>query len=130
MTPTQRTLAALRNEGCYAGIVERFNAYVGPNGIRQDLFGFVDLIAIYPDERGITAVQCTGQHGHPAHRAKIMENEIAPEWLRAGGRIELWSWRKVKLKRGGTAVRWRPRVEVFSIQDGVITGEELEWLDS
>lgn len=118
LSPTQRTLQLLRNEGCTAGIVERFNQFVGPHGIRQDLFGFIDLIAVYPDERGITGVQCCAGSGISAHRTKIMENEHAPAWLVAGGRIELWAWRKVSLKRGGKAMRWAPRVEVFELKDG------------
>jgi hypothetical protein len=73
LSPTQRTLAAIRREGALAGIVEKWNSHAF---IRQDLFGFVDIIAIYPDSRRITAIQCTGQHGHPEHKAKILENEI------------------------------------------------------
>lgn len=108
---TQRTLAALRQEGCTAAVVERWNQFAGPKGIRQDLFGFVDIIAIYPDERGITAVQATGPNGHADHRRKILECEHAPTWLAAGGRIELWSWRKMLVKKGGKAQRWVPRME-------------------
>lgn len=124
LSPTQRTLAALRNEGVTAGIVERFNQFVGPHGIRQDLFGFIDVIAVYPDERGITGVQCCAGSGHAAHRTKIMENEHAPAWLKAGGRIELWSWRKLKVKRGGKAMRWVPKMEVFEFRDGELVVPE------
>jgi len=45
ISPTQRTLLALRKRGCLAAVVEKFNAYVvrpdGGRGIRQDLFGFL-----------------------------------------------------------------------------------------
>lgn len=114
MTPTQRTLKALRAAGLTCGIVERFNPHVGPHGIRQDLFGWIDIIAISPD-RGIIGVQSTGQD-FAGHRRKMLE-ERADEvlgWLAAGGRAELWGWRKVKVKRGGKAMVWRPRVEVFT----------------
>jgi len=112
LSPTQRTLRELRNQGRICGIVERFNQYVGPHGIRQDLFGFIDLIALCP-ERGIIGVQCCGQTGHKSHLVKITEErtEEALAWLECGGKIELWSWRKVKLKRGGKALRWQPRIE-------------------
>ena len=32
ISPTQRTLRALEQQGCHSGIVERFNAHVGPFG--------------------------------------------------------------------------------------------------
>ena len=110
ISPTQRTLAVLRKQGALSGVVEKWNSYVK---IRQDLFGFVDLIAIRG--RQIVAVQCCAGSGHAAHRTKILANEIAPYWLKAGDLIEIWSWSKtkVKLKAGGwgKAVRWTPRVE-------------------
>lgn len=112
LSPTQRTLRELRQQGRICGIVERFNTFVGPYGIRQDLFGFIDIIALDP-ERGIVAIQSCGQ-AISEHRKKILANEIAPEWLKSGGRIELWGWRKVKLHRGGKALRWVPKIEEFT----------------
>lgn len=123
LSPTQRTLRALRNEGVICGIVERFNQHVGPHGIRQDLFGFIDAIALTPD-RGIVGIQCCARNGHAEHRRKIVENEIAPEWLRAGGKIEIWSWAKQKLKRGGKAMRWTPKVEAITAEQ--FTGPDTE----
>lgn len=117
MSPTQRTLRELRSMGRVCGIVERFNAHVGPHGIRQDLFGFIDVIALDPD-RGIVGVQCCARSGHAAHRTKILEERTdeAAEWLRCGGKIEIWSWAKQKLKRGGKAMRWKPKVEEITIE--------------
>lgn len=115
LSPTQRTLRELRQRGCICGIVERFNSYVGKFGIRQDLFGFIDLIALDPD-RGIVGVQCCARSGHAAHRTKILENDIAPEWIKSGGSIEIWSWGKQKLKRGGKAMRWTPKVEIINFE--------------
>ena len=114
LSPTQRTLRALRERGCICGIVERFNAFVGPHGIRQDLFGFIDIIALYPD--GIVGIQSCGS-SFSAHDKKILENEIAPDWLKTGGKIELWGWRKIKLKRGGKAMRWSPRLKAYTLDD-------------
>lgn len=109
MTPTQRTLKALRDMGRIVGSTEHFNPHVGPHGIRQDLFGFIDLICIDP-ERGIVAVQSCGTD-YAGHVRKLTEerNEAVFEWLRHAP-AELWAWRKVKLKRGGKAMRWRPRI--------------------
>lgn len=123
MSPTQRTIKACKDQGRIVGIVERFNAFIGPHGIRQDLFGFIDIIAI-DSESGIVGVQSTGS-AFSAHIRKLTEerNEALYEWLRHA-EVELWGWRKVKLKRGGKAMRWKPRVADFSINAD--TGE-IDW---
>ena len=116
-SPTQRTIRELRNLGRRCGIVERFIGG-GDFGHRQDLFGIIDVIALDP-ERGVVGVQSCGQ-AFAAHFQKITEEraEDAIEWLRTPGTaLELWAWRKVKLKRGGKAMRWRPRVHVFTLGD-------------
>ena len=114
LRPTQRTLRALKQQGCLVGIVERFNPYAGPHGIRQDLFGFIDIIALYPT--GIYAIQSCGQ-AFSEHMKKILENEVAPEWLKAGGGIQVWGWRKVLKTRGGKLKIWQPRVHTFHLDD-------------
>jgi predicted TIM-barrel fold metal-dependent hydrolase len=114
MTPTQRTLKACREQGRITGVVERFNAFVGEFGIRQDLFGFIDIICIDPVD-GIIAVQSCGQDfsGH-IHKLTEERNEAVFEWLKHA-KVELWGWRKIKLNRGGKAERWSPRIADFSI---------------
>jgi len=117
ISPTQRTLRELRDQGRICGMVERFNAHAGPFGIRQDLFGFIDIIALDP-ERGIIGVQSCGQ-AFSEHYRKITEerNQECFEWLRCGGKVELWGWRKLKIKRGGKAMRWTPRVQEITQKD-------------
>ena len=118
VSPTQRTIRELRNQGRKCAIVERYNAFVGPHGVRQDLFGIIDVIALDP-ERGVVGVQSCGQD-FSAHERKFLEEraEECFDWLRTPGTaLELWGWRKVKLKRGGKAVRWQPRIRVFQLQD-------------
>lgn len=116
MTPTQRTLKSMREMGRICGIVEKFNSYAGKYGIRQDLFGFIDIIAIDPTD-GIIAIQSCGQ-SFSAHIAKMQEerNENVYEWLKHAP-CELWGWRKKKLKRGGKAMRWVPRIADLSIDE-------------
>lgn len=115
LSPTQRTLKANREMGRICGIVERFNRFAGPHGIRQDLFGFIDLIAMSPDE-GIIGVQSCGS-SFSEHRKKIFEERPAEciEWLKCGGKVELWGWRKVKEKRGGKRMIWKPRIEKITL---------------
>ncbi len=108
ISPVQRTLRELRQQGCLCDIVERFNSFAGPFGKRMDLFGFLDLIALGPDNR-IIGIQACGQD-FAAHKRKILENEYAPQWVLCA-RIQLWGWSKRKLKRGGKAMRWQARIE-------------------
>lgn len=137
-SPTQRTLAALRAQGRTCGIVERF---IGPLNIRKDLFGIIDIIAL--DHTGVIGVQSCGT-AYSAHMKKIVEEhrDDAIRWLEAPGTsLELWGWRKVKVKRGGKAMVYQPRVHVFSLEDfGVYRepptfgrpggGDRDRWLDT
>lgn len=61
MSPTQRTIRELKNQGRKCAIVEKWNAYAGPLGIRQDLFGIIDVIALDP-QRGVVGVQSCGSN--------------------------------------------------------------------
>lgn len=118
VSPTQRTLGALRDQGRKCGMVERFNPHVGPHGIRQDLFGIIDIIALDP-ERGVVGIQSTGQ-AFAAHEQKLLEErrQDTIDWLSTPGTsLELWGWRKVKVKRGGKAMRWEPRIRTFTLDD-------------
>lgn len=110
----------MREQGRICGIVEKFNRFGGDFGIRQDLFGFIDIIAIDP-VNGIIAIQSCGQ-SFKAHCDKLIteRNEAVYEWLKHA-KLELWGWRKVKLSRGSKAMRWRPR-----IADIELAGEEIE----
>ena len=115
---TQRTIRELRNQGRVCGIVERFNAHVGPHGVRQDLFGIIDIIALDP-ERGVVGIQSCGSD-FAAHERTILNERTqeAIDWLSTpGAKLELWGWRKVKLKRGGKAERWSPRIREFTLED-------------
>ena len=121
MTPTQRTLKALKDQGIPCDIVERYIRFYSNDprtqkipGFRKDAFGFIDILAIYPHQ--VFGIQSCGQ-AFAAHDQKILENEFAPQWLRAGNGIALYGWRKLKLKRGGKAMRWMPRIKIFTLDD-------------
>ena len=118
MTPTQRTIRELRNQGYRCAIVEKWNPHVGAHGIRQDLFGIIDVIALDP-ERGVIGVQCCGSD-FSGHFRKMAEEKYqeSVDWLSTpGAHLELWGWRKVKVKRGGKAMVWRPRIHQFCIDE-------------
>ena len=112
-------------------------------GIRQDLLGFIDCLCLDPI-KGFVAIQCTGPSGLSERKKKILENPNALEWLKTGiphvlhqftdGRlcncdacvilskyrksaIEIWSWRKLLKKRGGTLRTWQPRILEITLVD-------------
>ena len=87
-SPTQRSLKHLRDAGYTCQVVERWNHFAK---VRQDLFGFIDLVAI--QEGRIVAVQATAS-GVAARLAKIRDEPRSREWLRAGGLIEVHGWAK------------------------------------
>lgn len=119
MSPTQRTIRELKNLGRRCGIVERFNAHVGPAGIRQDLFGIIDVVALDP-QQGVVGIQCCAGSGFRAHLEKILVEHAqeTEDWLTTPGTsLELWAWRKLKKVRGGKAMVWRPRVQVITLDD-------------
>jgi len=60
----------------------------------NDLFGFVDFLAVSP-EHGTLAVQVTTSSNRAARKRKILEHrETVDVLLRAGWRVAVLSWRK------------------------------------
>lgn len=115
LTPTQRTLKALRDKGMIAGVVERFNRFGGSHGVRQDLFNIIDIIAL-DKERGVVGVQSTGT-SFAQHHKKLTEErkQECIDWLETPGTaLELWGWRKVK--RGNRQVMV-PRLRIYTLED-------------
>lgn len=117
---TSRTLKYIREKGWVADMVERWmHMPTHPaGGFRKDMFGFGDIVAM--GEGSIIAIQSCGQ-AFAQHDRKITEDElVAPNaklWLENGGRLILIGWRRVKLKRGGKAMRWEPRIKEYSKEE-------------
>lgn len=78
----------MESEGYTVAIVERWNSFAK---IRQDLFGFLDLLCV-ADGKGVVGVQTTSATNMSARRKKIREhvNYLAVEG--AGIKIELHGW--------------------------------------
>lgn len=96
-SPTQRSLKLLRDRGYTCAVVEKWNPHAR---IRQDLYGFIDVLAIREGE--VVGVQATSD-SHVADRArKIADHENVGAVRKAGIRILVHGWKKV---RG----RWRLR---------------------
>lgn len=90
-SPTQRSLALLRERGYRAAVTERWNAFAK---IRQDLFGIVDVLAIGNGET--VAVQCTSYANVSSRVQKIADAEATPDMRKAGWKILVHGWHKVK----------------------------------
>lgn len=124
----------------YVGLVERhtpaFRPGGGaiPGGKRHDLFGFIDIVAI-DDAQGLLAVQACGGDVN-AHLRKIEAEPAALAWLKRLNRLEVHGWRRRKVKRGGSAVRWEPRIihavrrfQWVASEADQIEREWIEWVE-
>lgn len=108
--PGQRTMEAMRAAGYDVGVVERWNQYAM---IRQDLFNFIDLIAM--GRGGIIAVQATSMANRSARVAKILAEPKARHWLSCGGRVQVWAWRKLSKKIGNKT--WQESITEITLKD-------------
>lgn len=90
-TPTTLSLASLREAGYVAAVVEHWNPHAR---IRQDLFGFIDIIAIKPGET--LAVQTTSRGNMSSRLRKIADHPNLPAVREAGWRIEVHGWAQKK----------------------------------
>lgn len=91
LSPTQRSIELLKKEGYKVAIVEKFNHFVK---IRQDLFGFMDLLCVHPDKQGTLGVQTTSG-SHLAQRIdKAAMLPMFHLWLKTGNRVEFHGWVK------------------------------------
>lgn len=90
-SPTQRTLKHLRDAGYpLVQVVERWNPHAR---IRQDLFGIIDVVAVGAD---IVGVQATSASNVSKRITKITESPALPILRKAGIRVLVHGWRKVK----------------------------------
>ena len=118
ITPTQRTIAYLKDQGLICGIVERWimNPRLPGGGIRKDLFGFIDVITVSKAD-GIMAIQsCGSDYSGHLKKITIEKAEEATAWLEAGGKIILMGWRKVKKAPGLKLEVWKPRIQEITLE--------------
>jgi hypothetical protein len=102
VSPTQRSLAYLREQGYHCEVVEKWNAFTKQ---RKDLWNWCDILAIRKGE--VLAVQVTASA--VADRIKKIQESSTVALVRdAGIRIEVHGWRK------NTKGRYVMRVEDIS----------------
>ena len=86
-SPTQLSLKKLRDEGYTVAVVEHWNNWAK---IRQDLFGFIDIIALKGKET--LAIQTTTVTNMAARVTKIGNNEYVGAVREAGWTIHVHGW--------------------------------------
>lgn len=91
MTPTQRSLALLKQQGYTTRVVEHWNAWAK---IRQDLYGFIDIVALHPERKGILGIQTTTADNVSKRITKALALEPCRLWISCGNRIEFHGWKK------------------------------------
>ena len=123
-SPTQRTMAWLRANGCeLVQIVETYNPW---GRCKNDLFGFIDVLAVLGGRT--TAIQVTSGD-HVAERFQKIAGQypdVARTLMGAGWSIEVHGWRKLRVqtKTGGKVERWSLRRCVVRQEgDGLVLDE-------
>lgn len=108
ISPTQLSLARLRKNGSYmADVVERWNRFGGPIGKdgqrvgnRIDLFNFIDVLAVVPDQVGTLGIQACAASSISTRIRKVMDDPIllqrARWYIKAGNRLLFWGWKQNK----------------------------------
>jgi len=117
VSPTQRTLKQVRESGSTADVVERWipmPTHPG-GGYRRDLFNFIDIIELTGE--GIIGIQSTSGSNFSKRVEKIKTEcrEAAVEWIKNGGRIQVWGWRELKKKVDRKT--WQPRIVELGLED-------------
>lgn len=88
-SPTQRSLKLMRDDGYLCAITEHWNHFAK---IRQDLFGFIDILAISSWE--IVGIQTTSYSNMSARAKKILAHTNFPAVRASGMHIVVHGWKK------------------------------------
>lgn len=112
MTPTQRTIAELKSLGYVVAIVEKWNPFAK---IRQDLFGFIDIVAIKENQLGVLGIQATSDSNMSARVHKCEANPILKVWLSGGNQCQVWGWGKKGAR--GKRKTWELRIIPLHVKE-------------
>lgn len=92
-SPTQKSLELIRKEGFTAQVVEHWNSFAR---CRQDLFGFIDIVAVSAEYTGVAGVQTTSKKNMGARILKIKKDPVSKVWIAGGNRLFVHGWEKLK----------------------------------
>lgn len=120
-----RVSAEVKRVGGFCGRVDRFISLPNGRQFHQDLFQFIDTIAVIPgglELDRIVAIQYTTKaHINERVRKIINTPEIAARarrWLLAGGHVEVWGWSKMGPR--GKRKTWHvQKAVIFPLTEGL-----------
>lgn len=125
-SPTQRALAFCKDQGWTVQVVEKWNQWAG---VRQDLFGCIDMVVLDGAGGGPLGVQVTSGSNVAARLTKSREEPRLQQWLASPARFEVWGYGKRKKRRKdgsyGKSYEWVLRREVL----GANTPEPKQRID-
>lgn len=134
--PLQRSKAWLENKGWHVWIVEHWNSWAH---IRQDMYGFADLVAIRHDFKGVWAINACEDNGEvQGHIKKYLDgydhpkkgrqppNIHLPVWLSAGNRFSIAGWGKRSADGRGSRKVWTLRMVEFFLDGAEVKTKEIE----
>ena len=100
---TVLTIGELKAKGWHAAKVEYWLAFGRGGGVRKDLYGCIDVVAVHERLKATIGVQCTSRENVGARIEKIrlmvsdrknLDGAAIRTWLRIGNRLEVWGWDK------------------------------------
>lgn len=110
-SPTQRSLKYYRDKGFLVGITEHWNPHAF---IRQDLYGFIDLLAI--NDKITVAIQATSTDNVGARIKKILALPSAKQWVQGKNRyLIVIGWKRYK--KAEARKFWRPTIKMINRED-------------
>ncbi len=112
-SPTARSKALLRAEGCHVDIVEYWNSFTKR---RKDLYGCIDLLAITDQYPKPIAVQVTTQSHAAARIKKIEASEYWP-LLGESFLVQVHGWTKYAV---GKRKRWGCRISAWNGSEWIV----------
>ncbi len=113
---TSHSVDYLRAQGYHVEFVERWvpgeitKGFIGGPGIKKDLFGIMDLLAVRPGE--ILGVQVGSLNGRASHKVKILAEPRTWDWIQSGARLVIHSW---------------DRTEVATSSKGALSPTKISW---
>lgn len=130
--PLQRSKRYLEEKGWHVWIVEVWNSWAH---IRQDMYGFADLVAIRHDNKGVWAINACEDNGevkshidkylngwdHPK-KGRQPPNSHLPVWLAGGNRFSIAGWGKRSSAGQLSRKVWTLRMVEF-----FLVGPEVKW---
>ena len=114
-SPTQRSKAHAESLGYHVAIVEKFNQWAK---VRQDLFGFGDLLCM-KEGHVLVLIQTTTTGNMKSRIAKIHQLKNAWRWITTGNTIEVWGW-AIRGKKGTR--------KKYELKRHIVTGMDLSHL--